>query len=48
MEQIGIFGEFFHAGNEHAIRHFSETDYCDDEIVHFERKAQLRVYLSNL
>ena len=48
MEQIGIFGEFFHAGNEYAFRHFSETDYLDDEVIHFDHKAQLRAYLSNL
>ncbi len=48
MEQIGIFGEYFHGGNEYAIRHFSETDYCDDEVMHFERKEQLRTYLLNL
>jgi hypothetical protein len=48
MEQIGIFGEFFRAGNEYAIRHFSEADYCDDEVMHFDHKEQLRAYLLNL
>ena len=42
MEQIGIFGEFFHAGNEYALRHYSETDYLDDEVINFDNKAQLR------
>jgi hypothetical protein len=48
MEQIGIFGEFFRAGNEYALRHYSETDYLDDEVINFDNKAQLRAYLSNL
>jgi hypothetical protein len=48
MERIGIFGEFFHAGNEYALRHYSETDYLDDEVINFDNKAQLRTYLSNL
>ncbi len=48
MEKIGIFGEYFHGGNEYAIRHFSETDYCDDEVMHFDHKEQLRAYLLNL
>jgi hypothetical protein len=48
MEQIGILGEFFHAGNEYALRHYSETDYLDDEVIHFDNKTQLRAYLSNL
>jgi hypothetical protein len=48
MEQIGIFGEFFHAGNEYALRHYSETDYLDDEVINFDNKAQLKTYLSNL
>ncbi len=48
MEKIGIFGEYFHGGNEYAIRHFSETDYCDDEVMYFDHKEQLRAYLSNL
>jgi hypothetical protein len=48
MDKIGIYGEFFYGGNEYAIRHFSETDYLDDEVMYFDRKEQLRVYLSNL
>ena len=48
MDKIGIFGEFFHGGNEYAIRHFSETDYCDNEVVAFEHKEQLRAYLLSL
>jgi hypothetical protein len=48
MEKIGIFGDFFYGGNEYAIRHFAERDYCDDEIMHFERKESLRTYLMNL
>jgi hypothetical protein len=48
MEKIGIFGEYFHGGNEYAIRHFSEADYCDDEVMRFDRKEQLRAYLLNL
>jgi hypothetical protein len=48
MEKIGIYGEFFNGGNEYAIRHFAEADYCDDEIVHFEHKESLRAYLMNL
>jgi hypothetical protein len=48
MEQIGIFGEFFRSGNEYAIRHFSEADYCDDEVMHFDHKERLRAYLLNL
>jgi hypothetical protein len=47
MEKIGIFGEFFYSGNEYAIRHFAEADYCDDEIMHFEHKNSLRAYLSH-
>jgi hypothetical protein len=35
MEQIGIFGEFFRAGNEYALRHYSETDYLDGEVINF-------------
>jgi hypothetical protein len=48
MEKIGIFGEFFYGGNEYAIRHFAEADYCEDEIMHFENKESLRAYLMNL
>lgn len=48
MDKIGIFGEFFYGGNEYAIRHFAEADYCDDEIMHFEHKESLRAYLMNL
>ncbi|MGD9368835.1 MAG: hypothetical protein PVH87_24240 [Desulfobacteraceae bacterium] len=48
MEKIDVIGEFFYGGNEYAIRHFSETDYCDDEVMHFENKASLRTYLLNL
>jgi hypothetical protein len=48
MDKIGISGEFFHGGNEFAIRHFSETDYCDDEVIYFNHKEQLRAYLLNL
>jgi hypothetical protein len=48
MEKIGIFGEFFYGGNEYAIRHFSEADYCEDEIKHFEHKESLRADLMNL
>lgn len=48
MDKIGIFGDFFYSGNEYAIRHFSETDYCDDEVIYFEHKEQLRAYLFNL
>ena len=38
MDKIGIYGEFFYGGNEYAIRHFSETDYLDDEVMYFDRK----------
>ena len=48
MNKIEIFGDFFYGGNECAIRHFSENDFCDDEIVHFRDKEALRVYLKNL
>jgi hypothetical protein len=48
MYKIDVIGEFFHGGNECAIRHFSETDYCDDEVMHFQNRASLRAYLMNL
>lgn len=48
MEKIDVIGEFFYGGNEYAIRHFSETDYCDDEVMYFKHKEQLRAYLLNL
>lgn len=48
MDHIGIYGKFTYGGNEYAIRHFKEADYCDDEIMHFKYKENLRAYLITL